>query len=142
MEDKLLKEFVPYEEADDLKELGFDEECFIMYHDINEIIRPLYDEGESSVKNSMWDDSRFVAAPLYQQAFRWFREKHNLQHEITRQGDELWLLTIIEIDKTHPTGVFSGARYNLEDDTSEIVTSYPQAELACLKKLIEIIKDN
>ena len=52
------KEFVSYEQALALKELGFDEPC-MSSRDIN--------NGEG-----------LIQLPLYQQAFRWFREKHNL----------------------------------------------------------------
>ena len=57
------KEFVPYEQALALKELGFDEPCF-----------GYYDEGG----NLYTEMVEVLKAPLYQQAFRFFREKHNV----------------------------------------------------------------
>ena len=86
------KDFAPYELAVKLKELGFDEPCFGRY---------IYDgrgkewflvqtqqtknasvifEGDISV------DGISVASPLYQQAFRWFREKYGLYHSIGLDG--------------------------------------------------------
>jgi hypothetical protein len=47
------KEFIPYEQALELKELGFDEPCI-----------------------AIWIDT--IPLPLYQQVFRWFREKYDL----------------------------------------------------------------
>ena len=101
------KEFVPYEQALALKELGFDEPC-LMYYDYS---WTLVDSGVYECK-----------APLYQQAFRWFREKYNLNYVIVKA--ESWFYTI------------NGC------NTQEGFNTYEEAELACLKKLIEIIKEN
>jgi len=77
----LNKEFLPYEEALALKELGFDEPCLGRWLVITEWEKPT---GEvrlqigSKVENYSKNQ---CAAPLYQQAFRWFREKYNLHAE-------------------------------------------------------------
>ena len=68
------KEFVDYQTALALKELGFDEVCFGFY---NNAIANVY------IKQDFNDELREIYkgdfdAPLYQQAFRWFREKYNL----------------------------------------------------------------
>jgi hypothetical protein len=58
------KEFAPYEESLELKQLGFDEPCFTWYwDDIG-----LYNGLEYSNHNKR---EHVVSAPLYQQAFRW-----------------------------------------------------------------------
>ena len=56
------KEFIPYEQALALKELGFDEPCLKSY-------------GDDGLLNQN-DHSLYLSAPLYQQASRWFREKY------------------------------------------------------------------
>jgi hypothetical protein len=77
------KEFIPYEEAIALKELGFDELCLAYYQKSSVIgddtILPLIIRKEAT----NWNDNSFsklgvpfYSAPLYSQAFRWFREKH------------------------------------------------------------------
>ena len=58
-----------------------------------------------------------IAAPLYQQAFRWFREKYKSKFILSE--DYYW---IVGIGQTK-------------------VKSYEEAELECLKKLIEIAKE-
>ncbi len=72
-----------------------------------------------------------ISAPLYQQAFRWFREKYGLYHYITTYDatDFEWYIH----DKNNPK----------DDDFEDITTqdTYEQAELECLKKLIEVVKD-
>jgi hypothetical protein len=68
------KEFIPYEQALALKELGFDEPCFFSYDYWNteRLANTYYNYVNYNVRE------KSVSAPLYQQAFRWFREKHNL----------------------------------------------------------------
>ena len=82
------KEFVKYEQALALKELGFDEPC-IGY----------YDEGG----NLYTEMVEVLKAPLYQQAFRWFRENHGLYNEMLVDDDKtfgfLSLDKLIEIVK-------------------------------------------
>jgi len=110
------KEFIPYEQALELKELGFDEECLAIYN-INEELETGY-----------YQNKYVIAAPLYQQAFRWFREKHNLLYTIEEVWEEDTEYYVVEIT-TH----------NRVDDFLQECT-YEEAELACLKKLIELVK--
>jgi hypothetical protein len=107
------KEFISYEQALALKELGFNEPCF-----------GYYDEGG----NLYTEMQEYLLAPLYQQSFRWFREKHSLQHEIVYDmSDDL-------TNKVYVYIVFG-------TDRSEEYKTYEEAELACLDKLIEIVKN-
>lgn len=72
--------FVPYKESLELKKLGFDEPCFgKFYYNQLEI-------GSVWTNNDFKEDPDiFISAPLYQQAFRWFREKYDLYHFVTRE---------------------------------------------------------
>jgi hypothetical protein len=67
------KEFVTYEIASELKELGFNEPCW-GYYDVN--------EGYSIGYAFCYSDRELqpeigCSTPLYQQAFRWFEEKYS-----------------------------------------------------------------
>ena len=123
----MSKEFIPYEQALELKQLGFNELCLFYYTD-NEALR-IYHQSE------IYDD--LVGAPLYQQAFRWFREKYNL-------------FSVIDVDQTmEPLFCYSLSKYkgdfqwdNILPTYSELYYTYEEAELACLKKLIEIVKND
>ena len=84
------KEFIPYEQILELKELGFN-------------------------------------GILWQQAFRWFRDRHGLcgvvtpnSYEILDKNDENYLWGCIE---------------------EVILPSYEESEISCLVKLIEIVKN-
>jgi hypothetical protein len=109
------KEFIPYEQALALKELGFNEPCFGYYVSV-EVPNPFL----VITKISDTQGGYFTFAPLYQQAFRWFREKYDLNYVIVKA--ESWFYTI------------NGC------NTQEGFNTYEEAELACLIKLIEIVK--
>jgi hypothetical protein len=98
------KEFVPYELALRMKQLGFDEPCFMYWwKGENDYILADLIDGEARTND--------FKAPLYQQAFRWFREKHRSKH--------IWIM-----DELLDTGEYT----------------YDEAELACLKYCIEIVE--
>jgi len=70
------KEFIPYEQALALKELGFNEPCLGYYIELRNPQEGILtiDKCENNIDG--------VLAPLYQQAFRWFREKCNLNANV------------------------------------------------------------
>jgi hypothetical protein len=116
------KEFVPYQPSFDMKELGFDEPCLATYHKELHTIIPIYAE---------YTNQDVIKAPLYQQAFRWFREKYGLHSTIHLNSKGYFTTITKKIDTLTPC-IFS----------SEIFNSPEEAELECLKKLIEIVKNN
>ncbi len=122
------QEFIPYEQALALKELGFDEKCFSFYDSDGKLY-----ESEGYYKKGYNVLDKEVIAPLFQQAFRWFREKHKLYHTINMFGD--W-------DKPQYSYLVSGRTMNNPAHMwhFEDKDSYEEAELECLKKLIEIVK--
>ena len=126
----LEKEFVPYNLAKQIKQLGFKQECFGYYIDV-EVANPFL------VKNIISDDQGgyFTLAPTFSQAFRWFREKCKISGEISSDfylegKDNEWEYNTYQLGK---------------DDgyigTINIFKTYEEAELECLKKLIEIVKN-
>ena len=119
------KEFIPYEQALALKELGFDEPCFAVYIDKTLIME---DDWLYSTNQDTFIESNNITAPLYQQAFRWFREKYGLHSTITSISQESWQWHI-----TKPSESL-GKLYG------EDFYTYEETELACLQKLIEITK--
>jgi len=126
------KEFVPYEIALALKELGFDEPCFGFYNHQGQLIL-MTQEDENSIqvyKNSYVKLGKQYAVPLHQQAFRWFREKYKLQAEILWRGDMECFC--------YKTGKF---KYGSHDFSKDDFKTYEEAEQACLDKLIEIVKE-
>ena len=132
------KEFVPYELALILKALGFNEKCYgyftrdkeFFYFDVDDLSSAYTKNMDNIVVNSV--NGLECTAPLYQQAFRWFREKYELEG-ITQQAEDFawykWKISQYNED---------GKKYVA--DWYEYET-YEEAELACLEKLIEIVKE-
>jgi len=124
----MTREFVPYEEALALKELGFDEPCLGYYSALNEGRLCRYEQLEFEYcKNTL---QPLVTAPLYQQAFRWFREKHDLQHSCIMFPNGKYGIGIATSKATHNLHVYD-----------PIYNTYEEAELKCLKQLIKIVKE-
>jgi hypothetical protein len=101
------REFVPYEIAVELKGLRFDEPCFAWF-------------GPTGKFND-WDTTDTIA-PLYQQAFRFFREKYALHASI-------------HADLFHSEGMAAAGQIvqGLEPIQREINQSWDTAEEANLK---------
>ena len=133
--------FVPYEQALHLKELGFNEGCFGYYvltetRDYKNGLE-IRNEIELNTLNGyrVNDDESQTTAPLYQQAFRWFREKHGLYHFIGL--DVMNMSSLDDINKF----AFKTAIFNSKMDGYDAgnYKSFEEAELACIKKLIQIV---
>ena len=124
---KTEKEFIKYKQALILKELGFDEPCIGWYNPQVNYKEVTTDKYWAFHLTGEWEN--FKPAPLYQQAFRWFREKYKLHSTITSRSQESWQWHI-----TKP-GESLGKLYN------EDFYTYEEAEQACLDKLIEIVKN-
>jgi hypothetical protein len=115
------KEFIPYEQALALKELGFDKDCVGYYDGLgNPMVKPM--------KHCP------ISAPLYQQAFRWFREKYDLI-ACNDYGNNKYFYWIISKDEKFFFDNEDGNRNCI------VYNTYEEAELECLKKLIEIVKE-
>jgi len=122
--------FIPYEIALALKELGFDEPCIGWYNPQVNYKKVTTDNYWAFHLTGEWEN--FKPAPLYQQAFRFFREKYDLRIWIESNYGVLKFEYVIAT--TNPN--FINKQFN---DFSGYNT-YEEAELECLKKLIEIVK--
>ena len=119
------KEFIPYEQALVLKQLGFDEPCFGYYFGKDKEVYLLDGQMSAPFEPSL-DSKVMFRAPLKQQAFRWFREKYGLCNFINFSGD----------------GFCSGWEdLGNNEHGFENFKTYEEAEQACLDKLIEICKN-
>jgi hypothetical protein len=113
----LKNEFVPYEQALALKELGFDEPCF----------GKIYADGGSEQLSYPYKNSDQIgkvtscSAPLYQQVFRWFREKYNAHIYPQKFTENTW-------------------HVSWGDWESPVFETYEEAELECVNFLITTLK--
>jgi hypothetical protein len=123
------KEFVPYEQVSSLIALGFNEP--VIAHRQNGLDICLLKEPKVLLTD--------LSMILYQQAFRWFREKHNLFGKvyITNFGGDEYSFNIYDLyEEEYKYENFIGASMSY----AGTFEAYEEAELACLEKLIEIVK--
>ena len=131
------KEFVPYTEALALKELGFDEPCFGEYRqwDGNEPWLQLYQDLDGcSTDPADYEYTLEAKAPTFSQAFRWFREKYGLDSFVKH----LYKSTV-KVGYYFAIDEYKGIEFQMDFD--DYYKTYEEAELACLIKLIEIVKN-
>jgi hypothetical protein len=147
------KEVVPYEESVALSQIGFVQSCWYAYHDLTwpskedkhklETIHNLTSYTESYAHQYV----NPVLAPTYSQAFRWFRYNYWYYVSISPSIDIGNVDFTVEVSQ-----FFQEDRYVGEGDDEEYFPrglelvhterfdTYEEAELACLRKLIEIAK--
>ena len=134
-------ELVPYEQSLALKELGFDKLCFTYF--LNSFLQPAFTARDYSYFNEMSEinpnmlNYEYVLAPTFSQAFKFFREKYGLHGDISEESDweednESWSFDIYKYKLGNNDAMISNC---------ETFNIYEEAELACLIKLIEIVKD-
>lgn len=127
------KEFVPNEEALALKELGFDEPCLKFYAKGKLILALDAEEGDTNNKLN-WYNPLYISAPTFSQAFRWFREKYGISTYVSPLEDGSGFYHMIYTNINVP---YSNRICSLPEKWQK----HEEAELACLRKLIEIVKE-
>lgn len=133
------KEFVPYNLALELKDLGFNEKCLGSWRQEQE--EEWFDpiKGEDIILGSteiflrefigtsdMDRSYELCKAPLWQQAFDWFREKYNL------------ICYPVPCDFNRKDTKFD---FIINGNMNYRYLSYEEVKLECLKKLIELAKE-
>ena len=132
MTQKTSKDFIPYEEALAIEKLGYDEDDFmaVWYYRL---------DGEALILDIPINDHSYMAerwlkipALTYSQSFRWFRDNHKLVGFVE-----------VGIEKGYYTYQVYNNNGNMQLGTTTLHFNYTyeEAELACLKKLIEIVKN-
>lgn len=129
---EIQKDFVPYEEAVALKELGFDEPCSAFFTWKKEL-KPIkqwdvFNSLKNSEVNTIYCSS---VTPTYSQAFRWIRKRCNILAIVSYCDDNSGKFMAV-IDKIN----------GYIDYDMNPKNTYEEAELECLKQLIKIIKEN
>lgn len=135
----MKKEFVTYDQALSLKDLGYNDTCFSFYnkeYTFDGMESGVLYESEGFGYNYKGNSAEsYIIAPLIQQAFRFFREKYGLYAEIL-------------VDQTmEPKLTYRINKYEKDFEWSEpfmaeyLYGTYEKAEQACLDKLIELAKE-
>ena len=137
----MKEQFVTYEIALALKELGFDEKCIAFYY--------IFDDEEKflistiSNTNSSWDNG-YISAPLWQQVIDWFREKHDIVIEIARQKyfDTYANSYAYEVVcKVYKNKELEGSVVIRDNKNNHIFYSYEEAREQAILKAIELCQN-
>jgi hypothetical protein len=116
-------QFIPYNLALKLKELGFNEMCIATYDEHGEFSLQDFEQNYDTFPKHI------IAAPPWEQAFDWFREKYNLHALNSPLLNNEWSVVI---DNTlNSNQVYWGKKLG-----------YQEARQDCLEKLIELCKKN
>jgi hypothetical protein len=131
----MKNQFVPYEEALALKELGFDIPVTLAsqtaYYRIKKDSEEIDEISCNEGYKKMFNEDIYTLRPLYQQAFRWFDENYPRYTALLDAGhNERFSWKILDD---------GDEKYGYESEPSD---SRLDVELACLRKLIEIVNQN
>lgn len=122
-------DFVPYEQAKELNQLGFYNECLGSY---------VYDGSlEKWVLITDFTRNEYhqnIIAPLYQQAFKWFRDNHDLHGEIysyIEDGIKKYTYVVLTLKKKNLSKI---------NPISNKYNTYEECEINLIKDLIGALK--
>jgi len=124
----MIKEFVSFEQARELKELGFDEPCFTRFYQSGKLADSLF-----FILHNYFSQ---INAPLWQQAFKFFRDKYSTHSHISKYKDNNFYHYDIFVDV-----VEEGEEYYESYACNVLFNTYEEAQSACLDKLIELTKE-
>ncbi len=128
--------FVGYKQAVALKELGFDESCLGIYYGNGDNEFMGYSLESSKELTNKFKELGHISAPLYQQAFRWFRKEYKL----SSHND---LFSINHLGENYYFQIINFADFISSETTLKVngFKTEEEAESTCLDKLIEICKN-
>jgi hypothetical protein len=133
------KDFVPYNESLELKEIGFNEVCMAGYDGDDNSLYIAYISNDGVHYNPQY----YTKAPLFSQAFRWIREMYDIHYSIERhcsQHDHKWGYNW---SLYNYTGIFDEYLTSAPDAPvgEWVYNTYEEAELACIREIIKIVKN-
>jgi len=148
MKNNMKELFIPYEQALALKELGFDEGCLTFYPKEGKMgfdgkYHSIKEGYKNSTVNNIWikrykKNFECVAAPTFSQAFKFFRENYKLHSSIGTFCLEEFT-PCIQNSRSEIIYPISNLLSDGKKNTWDYKT-YEEAELECLKRLIQIAK--
>lgn len=123
------EDFIPYEQAMQMHDLGYDDNAYYYYHLCNTPeLKDIY-MADWFLHTALAFNSGCptIPAPLYQEAFRWFRQKHHLTSVINCPTEYTAFWMINDYDN-------HAAKYSC------VHNSYENAQQSSLKTMIEIVQ--
>lgn len=139
----MKKQFIPYELALRLKELGFDEECFGYWHSPMDLeYNPLNNPEDFNTRNQKECEiyAGGILAPLWQQAFDWFDEKGLAGEPYSSAAGYRWSICKSAFNPDENCSGGTGICDSGYEGTNDAgcYDSLHEARFECLTKLIEL----
>jgi hypothetical protein len=127
------REFVPCEQAAQLKELGFDELCFSYYknNQSSEVLEAVKNSEMRNVNNEVDD---YISAPTFSQALKFFRENCGLYAQTPST-------CVDDVERAYYISPIYDELDNIAFESEDLFNTYEEAELSTLKSLIELVKN-
>lgn len=125
----MKEQFVTFDIALKLKELGFNKPCMGLYYiKDKEFVKTNYSSSNNIITNDI-----IVDAPLWQQAIEWIREKYNY-HISTYRLNNKWCGDVYDILRQCyvTTSAFDGITFN----------KYEESRESAILKALELINRN
>jgi hypothetical protein len=145
--ENLQKDFLPYELSLKMKQLGFDKPCLAKYITSDLVVKGCY--KDSHILHALFEENEICEAhilvPTFSQAFKWFRDKHDLVaailpfQDIEDRVSLCYYYSIVDLDECKDEDILCNESSLGASDIN--FSSHPEAELACLVKLIDIIEN-
>ena len=139
----LENEVVTYELALEMKALGFNEDTICLFNSHLHLKGQIISGNNGDYIDNDKFDNRLLA-PTYRQAFRWFRKKYKLNGEVTYLPNIEKYVIIISDMRIKPKDLSKGENLRRSVKVTNNFAQYDiyeEAELVCLKKLIEVVKN-
>ena len=133
------KEFISYELALRMKQLGFNENCYRVGNPNGAICWRFMDVagiegvGIDDILQVEFDE-RWVQIPTFSQVFRWFREKQDIEGFVHKSIEGNYYFVIKRLGNNESN------IYEFTKTVPKNFNTYEEAELTCLEKLIEIVE--
>ena len=124
------REFIPHEQSLELRKLEFSEPCLGFYVGKDKEVFMSSHDFNAPYQFRLDSKTTFVA-PTFTQCFRWFRKKYKLGHSICPYSLNAHIIELEPIDDEPKEYTVYGLN----------LSNYDDAELECLNKLIEIVKN-
>ena len=138
----MINQFIPYEQALALKEIGFNETCLAFYSSPygRKINPPKLFISENCIETAAIRRVNILClAPLYQQVFDWFRNNYGLIGNVLSYDVKLKLKFFFAIVEYDGDNKLVEEKYNCIDKWEKrLFEDHQKANIACIDKLIEI----
>lgn len=137
---KVKDKFVPPKESFKIKELGFNEECICWYSAYYSTKEPKLLIGTTKTFRNLLRNDMYTyefnilncTAPLWQDAFDWFSDTFDLRTSFPSNSPICYDYVIATSNCMFKEDAF-------EDEDEHYVSLY-DAQLACIRKLIEVVE--